>query len=310
MNVYVTLANLLECAGLTGAAAALIFLVWAFIGQRGDRRKRRLKISLSGAIVFVTTGLVFFTSFYLIFPLVEFSSRDYRPPYQWPGIILSVVGLGCIFILAGLFIWMIWRQRASRKWQPLLLLVTAFMAGGLCAAAYALIFSVQIPAFQRYTMIENREWKTHIGQPAPDIAIVNLDGSEKRLSDLRGKVVLLNFFATWCGPCMYELPHLQELWNDLKDRPDFSMVVIDRDETKDVVEPFLAKRGFTFPVALDAGSVAFHEFANEVIPRTYVIGRDGKILFQTVGFGNDVPVYRRELTTLRNTIERELARGQ
>ncbi len=310
MNFYVTLANVLECVGLTGAAAALIFLVWAFIGQRGDRRKRRLKISLSGAILFVATGLVFFTSFYLIFPLAEFSSHNYQPPYHWPGIILSAVGQGCIFILAGLVIWMLWRQRASRKWQPLLLLATTLLAAGTSAAAYALIFSVQIPAFQRYVMIENRDWKTHFGQQAPDIAIVMLDGSHKRLSDLRGKVVLLNFFATWCGPCMYELPHLQELWNDLKDQPDFSMFVIDRDETKDIVEPFLSKKGFTFPVAIDSGSVGFHEFAKEDIPRTYVIGRDGEILFQTVGFGEGVPVYQRELTTLRNTIERELARGQ
>ena len=170
-----------------------------------------------------------------------------------------------------------------------------------------LIYHVQVPAFDRYLLIDSRDWKTHVGDPAPDISVVMLDGSKKRLSDFRGKLVLLNFFATWCGPCNDEFPHLQELWNDLKANDRFTMLVVSREETKDTVAAFIATRGFTFPVALDPSAAAFSQFAKESIPRTYLIGRDGTILFQTLGFADDMPLYQRELATLRRRIDKELA---
>jgi peroxiredoxin len=136
-----------------------------------------------------------------------------------------------------------------------------------------------------------------------------LDGTQKRLSDFRGKLELLNFLATWCGPCNVELPHLQTLWKDLRANDGIAMLVINREEPKDIVAAFVSKQGLTFPVALDPSASAFHQFAKEGIPRTYLIGRDGTILFQTLGFG-DTPVYQRELETLRRTIDQELASGR
>jgi peroxiredoxin len=139
-------------------------------------------------------------------------------------------------------------------------------------------------------MIENREWQTHVGDPAPDISVVMLDGSKKRLSDFRGELVLLNFFATWCGPCNSELPHLQVLWNLFKANDRIPMLVVNREETQDIVVAFLSEHGFTFPVALDPSAAAFKQFAKEGIPRTYLIGRD-----------------ERELATLQRMIDTELA---
>ncbi len=85
------------------------------------------------------------------------------------------------------------------------------------------------------------------------------------------------------------------------------MLVVSRDETEDTVAEFISKHRFTFPVALDPSAVAFSQFAKESIPRTYLIGRDGTILFQTLGFSDDMPLYQRELATLRQTIDKELA---
>ena len=94
-----------------------------------------------------------------------------------------------------------------------------------------MIYGIQVPAYSRYVMIENREWMTRVGEPAPEIQFEMLNGSEVRLSELRGKVLLINFFATWCGPCLHELPHMEKLWNQFESNDDFNMIVIGRDET-------------------------------------------------------------------------------
>lgn len=174
----------------------------------------------------------------------------------------------------------------------------------MCAADYLLIYRIQVPDFQRYVMIGSREWQTKIGDESPDIAVVMLDGSQKKLSEFRGKVVLLNFFATWCGPCNNELPHLQELWTNLKANDGFTMLVVSRDETQDIVTKFISEHHFTFPVAIDPNAAGFKKFAKESIPRTYLLSRDGKILFQTLGYG-DLDVYKGEFADLRRTIDNE-----
>jgi peroxiredoxin len=184
-------------------------------------------------------------------------------------------------------------------------LVGLFLAAAIGAVNYWLIYSVQVPAYERFVMIESRDWTTRIGEPAPDITVVKLDGQQAILSELRGKVVLVNFFATWCGPCMVELPHMEKLWNRWRDHPQFAMLVIDRGETAETADAFRAKSGFTFPFAVDPDASAFKQFAKEGIPRTYLISKDGKILYQSIGFGEN-DVYLRELATLEETIANAL----
>ena len=139
-----------------------------------------------------------------------------------------------------------------------------------------------------------------VGDTIPSFRIKDVDGSEFAIDELRGNVVLLNFFATWCGPCLQELPHIQELWEDNHKRDDFSMLVIGREETDESVAEFRAKHGFSFPIAADPERSVYSLFAEERIPRTYLLSRDGKVCLSTTGF------YEQELDELKSELAAQL----
>ncbi len=125
---------------------------------------------------------------------------------------------------------------------------------------------------------------TRVGDMAPDFTVTRLDGETFTLSALRGKVVLVNWWATWCPPCVEEMPFLQSLvWDRFKDA-DFAMVAVSRAEKREVVEPWIRNKGYTFPVAIDPDRSSYAKYAAAYIPRSYVIGPDGRILFQSQGY--------------------------
>jgi peroxiredoxin len=125
---------------------------------------------------------------------------------------------------------------------------------------------------------------TKPGQQMPEIAWVTLDGQKFDRKALHGKVVLINFFATWCGPCMEEMPHLQkDIFQKVKDK-NFIMVAIGREHSEVELKEFRKKRELTIPIAADPERKIYGRFATQYIPRNYVIAADGKIAFQSVGF--------------------------
>ena len=129
-----------------------------------------------------------------------------------------------------------------------------------------------------------KETLTEVGQPAPTFTLDLLGGENFDLADQRGKVVLINWFATWCPPCQEEMPHLEkEVWQRFQGE-GFAMVSVAREENADVVAPFVAKYGVTWPFALDPDRAAFAKYATSQIPRNTVLDRNGKIIFQSVGF--------------------------
>jgi peroxiredoxin len=130
------------------------------------------------------------------------------------------------------------------------------------------------------------------GDTAPDFDLKTLDGAkEVKLADLKGKVVYLDFWATWCGPCKHALPHTQKLSERDETKGDKPNLVIlglagYRDPT-DQITKFMADNKYTFTCLSDSGRAALKAYGVEVIPTFVVIGRDGKVAWSGVGSGDD-----------------------
>lgn len=110
-------------------------------------------------------------------------------------------------------------------------------------------------------------------------------GAISRLGAFRGQVVFLNFWATWCAPCIAEMPNIQALYEEMGEREGLVFVMVSVDESSDRARAFLERKGFTFPAwHLEGGRSA--ELSSGIIPTTYVIGRDGIILSRSEGMAN------------------------
>lgn len=120
-----------------------------------------------------------------------------------------------------------------------------------------------------------------VGEMAPDFTVTLTDGKQVSLSTLRGKVVMLQFTASWCGVCRKEMPFIEkDIWLKHKDNPNFALIGIDRDEPLDKVLAFAKATGVTYPLGLDPGADIFAKYAlrDSGITRNVLIDRDGKIV--------------------------------
>ncbi len=135
-----------------------------------------------------------------------------------------------------------------------------------------------------------------IDEPAPDFALTNLDGETVRLSDFRGKTVVLNFWASWCPPCREEMPEFQELWDERGEEGADDLVMLALDflvqDTATDARNFIEGNGFTFPVLLDTtdGAVA-DRYRVRGLPATFFIDGEGVVRGVNYGpvFGNLLP---------------------
>ena len=137
------------------------------------------------------------------------------------------------------------------------------------------------------TIVYEHEYLVKVGDMAPDFTLKYTDGSEFTLSALRGKVVMLQFTASWCGICRGEMPHIESrIWQPHKDNADFVLVGVDREEPREVVEEYTAKIGTTYPMLLDEKGDVFASYAlrKSGITRNVLIDRDGRIVKLTRRF--------------------------
>ncbi|MDE5863326.1 MAG: TlpA family protein disulfide reductase [Lachnospiraceae bacterium] len=111
------------------------------------------------------------------------------------------------------------------------------------------------------------------GDSAPDFTVETADGGTFVLSEYSGKVVLLNFWATWCGPCVREMPAFEKLHSDYGE--DVVILAVNCMEDKDTVSQFISDNGYTFPIAYDLEGTASMKYPSDGIPYTLVIDKEG-----------------------------------
>ncbi len=121
------------------------------------------------------------------------------------------------------------------------------------------------------------------GTKTPDFSLEGLDGKRVRLSGLKGNVILLNFWATWCGPCRDEMPSMEALYQHYKER-NFILLTISVDEgSPEPTRKFIEKNSYCFPVLLDSAGKTLDLFGIDRIPATVVIDKKGRILGRAIG---------------------------
>ena len=122
------------------------------------------------------------------------------------------------------------------------------------------------------------------GHTAPDFEVQMFDGSTIKLADLKGKVVLLNFWATWCPPCRAELARVQKDIIERFQGEPFVFIPVSRGEKRETVAAFRETMGYTFPMGLDTESTIYKKYAQTYIPRNFLIDKEGKVVKASVGY--------------------------
>lgn len=150
---------------------------------------------------------------------------------------------------------------------------------------------------------DDRGYLVKVGDLAPDFSMKLTNGTTVKLSDLRGKLVMLQFTASWCGVCRKEMPFIEkDIWLKHKNNSNFALLAIDRDEPLDIVEKFILSTKITYPIGLDPKADIFALYAAREagITRNVIIDKSGKIIKLTRLY-NDV-----EFDEMKKTIDETL----
>ena len=129
---------------------------------------------------------------------------------------------------------------------------------------------------------EEMENYINVGDKLPEFTVKNTDGDELKSQDFTGRITLLVFFMTTCPDCQRELPKIEQIWENLKENPDFRLVTIARAEKAEVISQFWEKHQFKMPFYLDPDRQVFSLFANNTIPRVYLIDKENVVTWMAI----------------------------
>ena len=160
----------------------------------------------------------------------------------------------------------------------------AVSCAGKSAKVNAEVTSESTEAVSSDSEDDDRGYIVRVGDMAPDFTFTTTAGETFKLSDFRGRVVMLQFTASWCVVCRHEMPFIErDIWQKHKDNPDFALFGIDRDEPLETVIEFGKQTGITYPLALDPGADIFALFAERQagITRNVIVNREGRMVMLT-----------------------------
>lgn len=124
-----------------------------------------------------------------------------------------------------------------------------------------------------------------LGDTVPQFYFELEKGKPVNIADYKGKLILINLFATWCPPCNAELPEVQKrIWDSHKNDARFAFFVFGREEGWDKLNVFKEKHGFGFPILPDEDRKIFSLFASQYIPRNFLVDEQGKVIYQSIGY--------------------------
>jgi len=174
------------------------------------------------------------------------------------------------------------RMHTSKK------LLISIVAVGLIATSLLVIILANLPkspagANSPYDQsINQHEAAPIVGAQAPDFALLDLEGELVRLTDLRGQPILINFWATWCGPCRLEMPIMQQRFEEFGDQ-GLIVLAVNFDEPQSIVQAFNSEIGLTFPILLDPGAEVQRLYRMRGYPASFFVDQDGIIQAHHVG---------------------------
>lgn len=168
------------------------------------------------------------------------------------------------------------------SWEPSYALKLWFLVGSV--ATFAVLFGTKWArtAYVEPRMIESSYGAERMSAPAPDFALKDRDGNEVSLASLRGKVVFVNFWATWCEPCRDEMPSLQQLARSI-DPKNAVFLAISVDEEWEPIDDFLGSGPKRYRVLLDADSSVAKSFGTTQFPESFIIDAKGKLVYKFIG---------------------------
>lgn len=130
---------------------------------------------------------------------------------------------------------------------------------------------------------QSRQTSLEVGAEIPDFTITSFSGQSSRKNELTGRIVLLNFWSSWCASCDEEGAILEEVWQEVKDSGDIVFLGVNYVDTEKDAIAFLEKYGITFPNGPDMGSRVSRIFKVQAVPETYILGRDGRLAAIQIG---------------------------